>query len=376
MIDDLLKFESLAHRISSPLLESAKKGLKLSMPIETEVKFNFGTYDSPYLEFVGRLFCGLGPWIEKRCEVVDEGGMWAATEAILDRISDPGHCDYLNFNKGLQPLVDAAFLATGFLRAPKLWHKLSLSTQNQLISALLSTRKIPPYYNNWLLFSAVIEAFFCKFGFEWDSLRVDYALRKHEEWYLGDGIYGDGPRFHFDYYNSYVIHPLLLEIHWAVKGSRSYWDDQYPKILLRAQRHAIYLERIIGIDGGYPPIGRSLSYRCGAFHLLSLLAAKKLLPNEITPSQVRGALTAVIQNTLEDPVNYCDKGWLRIGINGAQPLLGENYISTGSLYLCSTAFLPLCLSAQDPFWMGDYEPWTQRKLWGRQGIIQKDKAIW
>lgn len=375
MLNDLYKLESFAHKISSPLLESAKAGLKLSMPIETGAKFNFGTTDSPYLEFIGRLFCGLGPWIEKRCGAVDELGIWSATEAILDRISDPSHCDYLNFNKGQQPLVDAAFLATGFLRAPKLWNKLSLSTQNQLVLALVSTRKIKPYFSNWLLFSAVIEAFFCNFGFEWDSMRVDYALRQHEQWYLGDGIYGNGPEFHFDYYNSYVIHPLLLEIHWAVQGSSSYWDDRYPKILLRAQRHAIQLERMIGMDGSYPLIGRSLTYRCGAFHLLSLLAAKKLLPKELTPSQVRGALTAVIQKTLENPTNYNDKGWLRIGINGTQPSLAENYISTGSLYLCSTAFLPLGLSAQDPFWSSSYEPWTQRKLWGQQGIIQKDKAM-
>ena len=43
-------------------------------------------------------------------------------------------------------------------------------------------------------------------------MRVDYALRQHDQWYKGDGIYGDGPQFHWDYYNSFVIHPMLLDV--------------------------------------------------------------------------------------------------------------------------------------------------------------------
>ena len=39
-------------------------------------------------------------------------------------------------------------------------------------------------------------------GAGWDRLRVDYALRQHEQWYKGDGVYGDGPQFHWDYYNA------------------------------------------------------------------------------------------------------------------------------------------------------------------------------
>ena len=43
-------------------------------------------------------------------------------------------------------------------------------------------------------------------------MRVDYALRQHDQWYKGDGAYGDGPTFHWDYYNSFVIHPMLLDV--------------------------------------------------------------------------------------------------------------------------------------------------------------------
>ena len=243
------------------------------------------------------------------------------------------------------------------------------------MAALRSSRVIRPHPNNWLLFAGVFEAFFCKFDEPWDAMRVDYALRQHEQWYLGDGVYGDGPEFHLDYYNSFVIHPLLLEILRAVRGNHADWDRMHDRVLARAQRHAVQLERLIGPDGTFSPIGRSLTYRCGAFHLLALLAWKQLLPPELKPAQVRGALLAVMEKTLANPANYDEQGWLRIGVNGSQPGLGENYISTGSLYLCSTAFLPLGLPEDAPFWSDPEEPWTQRKLWWRNDAIPIDRAL-
>ena len=60
---------------------------------------------------------------------------------------------------------------------------------------MLSTRVIRPGFNNWLLFSATIEAFLALAGEQWDPMRVDYAVRQHGEWYKGDGVYGDGPQF-------------------------------------------------------------------------------------------------------------------------------------------------------------------------------------
>ena len=91
----------------------------------------------------------------------------------------------------------------GVLRSPvELWEKLDDAAKAQLVSAMVSTRVIQPGFNNWLLFSATIEAFLAHVGEKWDPMRVDYALRQHEEWYKGDGLYGDGPQFHWDYYNS------------------------------------------------------------------------------------------------------------------------------------------------------------------------------
>ena len=46
-----------------------------------------------------------------------------------------------------------------------------------------------------------------------------------------------------------------------------------------------------------------------------------------------------------------------------QPGLGEFYISTGSLYLCSAIFLPLGLPAGDQFWAAPDEAWSSRIVW-------------
>lgn len=100
----------------------------------------------------------------------------------------------MNFTIPSQPLVDAAFLAQGLMRAPtQLWGALDKETQEMVIAALSKTRSIKPFQNNWLLFSGMIESFFLWAGAPWDAMRLDYSLVKHEDWYKGDGVYGDGP---------------------------------------------------------------------------------------------------------------------------------------------------------------------------------------
>ena len=61
-------------------------------------------------------------------------------------------------------------------------------------------------------------------------------------------------------------------------------------------------------------------------------------------------------------------GWLRIGFCGHQPGVGETYISTGSLYLCSVGLLPLGLPAADEFWSAPPQPWTSARAWGGQAF--------
>ena len=295
---------------------------------------------------------------------------------LIGKMTSPDSFESFDFNQGTQPLVEAAFLAQSLLRAPEaLWHGLSSDVQGNVLGCLVSSRQIRPHFNNWLLFSAMVEAFLCSIGEPWDRMRVDYALRQHQQWYVGDGTYGDGAEFHWDYYNSFIILPMLLDILDAVQGQHSEWDRMRPLVLLRAQRHAEVLERMIGPDGSYLLIGRSLAYRCRFLHVLAQLAWQQRLPASLNPGAVRAAMWAVIEKTLGRAENYDENGWLQIGINGHQPGVGENYISTGSLYLCSVAFLPLGLEESAPFWSLPEKPWTQRACFWLGQDIALDKAL-
>jgi hypothetical protein len=321
------------------------------------------------LEAIGRSLCGIAPWL------AGDGGSAAevrlrrelqvlAVDAVRTSL-DPDSPDAANFTDGQQPIVDAAFLAQAILRAPQaLWDPLDDTSRQRLLTGLLATRDRKPARNNWLLFAAMIEAALHRFSpGDFSPMRVDYALVQHEAWYAGDGLYGDGDRFHADYYNSFVILPMLVEIAEACGPL----DERWGAIALRAGGHlrraAVILERLVAPDGTFPPIGRSLCYRCAAFQALALAALRGQLADELPPGQARAALTAVIFRTLDSPGTFNDAGWLQPGLAGLQPGLAERYISTGSLYLCTASLLPLGLPADAPFWTVPAEPWTQQRVW-------------
>jgi hypothetical protein len=86
-------------------------------------------------------------------------------------------------------------------------------------------------------------------------------------------------------------------------------------------------------------------------------------------------MTAVIGRTLGAAGTFDENGWLRIGLAGHQPALAEGYISTGSLYLCSTGLLPLGLPADDPFWTEPPADWTAKKIWAGGDAVVADHAL-
>ena len=369
LTEDRASWVAMLDRICKPLFDAlSERRLKAAMPVEAYAGEQEHRRQTTYLEALGRALAGISPWLEHGATTGAEGELRArycdqARTAIASAV-DKNSPDYMDFGGDRQTIVDTAFLSQAMLRAPReLREKLPAAVRAQLADAMRATRDKLPNYNNWLLFAAMIEAGLLALGESWDRVRVDYALREHTIWYVGDGVYGDGPHFHQDYYNSFVIHPFLLTLMDAVGKQETVWGDMAADIRERAMRYAAIQERMIAPDGTYPVVGRSIAYRCGAFQLLADAALRGILPAEVSPEQVRGALTAVMRRTLTAPGTFDDKGWLRIGLAGHQPSIGEVYISTGSLYLCTTAFLPLGLPAGDRFWSGPAAPWSTAKVW-------------
>lgn len=370
--DDRAAWLALLEQVSEPVLHAlSEHRLRATMPVEAAPGQAAARAVGSPLEAIGRLLSGLAPWLElepSAQEPTQETALrtryrkWAL--AAITSAVDPSSPDYMRFGASSQTVVDASFLALALLRAPRqLMQPLDAATRQRLVDALIAERVVLPGYSNWLLFAALNEAALMKLAADWDRMRVDYALRKHMEWYVGDGTYGDGPHYHADYYDSFVIHPYLLQLIETLGDAEPAWKDMRHEIHARAQRYAAIQERVISPQGEYPIVGRSITYRCGAFHLLADCSLRHLLPEPVLPQQVRCALTAVQRRTLTPAGTFSPNGWLQIGLMGHQPSLGETYISTGSLYLASAAWLPLGLPATDPFWSAPATQWTQQKAW-------------
>lgn len=364
---------ALAWRMARPVLENMAAGtLQKNMQTEFAPTFDSRNRNVLYLECFGRLMAGIAPWLALPDDSTAEGRQrrqlreWAL--AAYRNAVDPASPDYLHWGDGSQNLVDAAYLVESFYRAyDALWVPLDAQTKQRYINELTKMRKIEPPYSNWVLFSAMVESFLAKVGAPFDAYRVNMGLRKVEEWYVGDGWYADGPSFAFDYYTSYVFHPMYLETLQAMADSRRSgrlnYKQLYATALKRCQRHALILERFISPEGTFPAFGRSIPYRLATMQPLALVAWMDKLPAELKPGQVRAALTQVMHRMFDTQDNFNEGGFLTIGFCGRQPDVADYYTNNGSLYMTSLAFMPLGLPATHPFWAAPAEPWTQVKAW-------------
>lgn len=368
---------STLDRIARPVLTNLAAGtLKRNLPFES-LSDDPNRREVSRLEAFGRTVCGIAPWLELGPDDSPEGRLRAEyielTLQALANSADPACPDRLVWDgsHGGQALVDAAFLAQGLLRAPtQLWGRLSPKAQADLVAALQSSREIRPGESNWLLFASIVEAALLQFTGSCEMDRLLYGVDRflHDGWYKGDGWYGDGREFHFDYYNSLVIQPMLTDVLRVLQG-RGPAEAQYlPQQLAREARYAAQLERLISPEGTYPAVGRSITYRFGSFHALAHAALQHNLPGGLPAAQVRSALTAVIRRQLSVPGNFDRDGWLTVGFSGHQLHMSEPYINTGSEYLCCAVFLPLGLPAEDPFWADPAREWTGLRAWKGEDV--------
>ena len=385
---------ALAYKMAQPVLENMAKG-ELQKNVQTEFSPSFDNRNKKvlYMECFGRLMAGVAPWLTLPDDATAEGKQrkqlreWAL--ASYKNAVDPQNPDYLCWGIGGQNLVDAAYIAESFLRAyDTLWKPLDEVTKKRYLAEFAKLRHIDPPYTNWLLFSSTIESFMAKAGGDFDEYRVNSACRKVEEWYVGDGLYADGPVFAFDYYSSYVFHPMYLETLQAMVdakvNSRLDYQKYYDRELKRCHKYSIILERFISPEGTFPAFGRSIPYRMATMQPLALMAWYQKLPKDLSNGQVRAALTKVLHRMFDQENNFNEKGYLSIGFCGnGQKNVADWYTNNGSLYMTTLAFMPLGLPADHPFWTDAAQPWTQVKAWNNQqfpkdhqwkdDIVTKDK---
>ena len=382
--DDYRYFAGLLNKIAAPILGlMANERFHKDFPIEVSSNTDGRDNRVVYLECFGRTIAGAAPWLAQTgpgADAPQRAKLLEQAKQCYEHSVNPKSADYLDWETGHgQMLVDSAYYTQAMLRAPALWHSQSKKTKTRIVAAVKSMRRHSPPYTNWLLFSAMNEAFLMQVGEQFDPVRLELAIRKFQEWYVGDGWFADGEHFAFDYYNSYVIQPMLLDILEVMNNKQAYFwrgkiADVYAQQLKRSQRYAEHLERLISPTGTYPPIGRSLTYRTAAFQPLSQLAHKGLLPETLPPGRIRAALRAVHQAIFDNPSNFTDDGFLRIGFAGGNLALGDWYSNNGSMYITTASFVHLGLPATDKFWTAPAEDWTQKLAFSGQPF-RKDYSV-
>lgn len=363
----------LCYKISQPVLENMSKGnFQKDFPLELSPTWDGRDTKVAYLETFARLMAGISPWLALPDDGTPEGKQrkqlheWAI-KAYKNAV-DPNSPDKITWlTNTSQPLCDASYLVESFMRAPEAtWGQLDEVTKKRYIEGLKSLRTIRPAYNNWLLFRAMVEVFFMSIGEDVDEYALSVGLQKMSEWYLSDGWYSDGPEYAMDYYNSYVMHPMMVEVVEMCKKHKFSTPISLDLAVKRMNRFNTILERFISPEGAYPAVGRSVIYRMGAFQTLAMSAWKYGLPKDLTNGSVRSALTCVMKRMFAVDGNFDDKGYLRLGFAGHQPNLANYYSNNGSLYMTSLVFMPLGLPADHPFWTAPAEPWTSQKAWSGQ----------
>lgn len=387
----------LAERLALPILKPMAEGRLHEQlndekgTLEISPSWDGRSKEVTYMEAFARLMAGLAPWLALPDDETPEGVTRAeirslALKAYANAV-DPESPDYLGWTAAGQTLVDAAYLVESFFRAwDALWVPLDDTTKARYIKEISALRRYNPPYQNWLLFVAMEECFLLRARAPFDEYRIRLGLYKVEEWYVGDGWYSDGPSFAFDYYNSYVIHPMYFECveelcrakrhtipYLPADGRMRNANERLADVKKRMQKYSVILERLVSPEGAYPVFGRSIPYRMAVFQPLALLAWRKELPQELSEGQVRAALDAVRKRMFCDERNFNAGGFLTLGFNGSQPDSSDRYTNNGSLYMTSLFLLPLGLPADDSFWTCPDEPWTSAKAWSGERFPKDHK---
>ena len=150
-VGDRAYWLGVLRRLSEPVLVNlAVQRLKETMPVEAVPGAADDRRNYAHLEAFGRLLAGVSPWLELEGEAGRLRERYAdLARRSLDAATDPRSRDFMNFNTGGQPVVDAAFLAQAILRAPReLWQKLDARVRANVVAALKATRVIKPHYSN------------------------------------------------------------------------------------------------------------------------------------------------------------------------------------------------------------------------------------
>lgn len=354
----------LMNSLAEPVLDAGENGtLKQAFP-----------EDVSRLAAVSGVLCGLSSFLEAPVQAGEESmhrALLQKARLLLMDVINPDSPDACpGFTGSFEPdekLPALGLLAFALLKAKRvLMKELEPAAQKLLLSYLQDAKYIRPKMDSEeVLFSAMLELAIYELSGDCETQNLDYAVTTLMDHYRGDGVFAPAGQFHWDYLNTFYVHPLLELLlpylpYWF-RGRANAWE----KTASGARARMLVMQaRMISPDGSYPVLGYGMCLRAGAFHTLAHGALREDLPRELPYPCVRELLWRVMKRTLTPKGTQDQNGFLRPGLCGFQPSLCEPDFTTGQLYGCMAVFAPLGLPQNHAFWGVN----TSRSLWQQAWI--------
>jgi hypothetical protein len=257
---------------------------------------------------------------------------------------DIGHMD--------QRIVESADIAVAlWMSRERVFYKMTPGEQEQIMTWLAQVDGKGTYTDNWILFTAMVQAVRLYLGFPSPIADLDNRLMQIDEFYRGDGWYVDGPTNEFELYNAWMFGWHYLLWTWIDGGRR---PDRREQVLARGRSFIDGFLHFFGSNGSYPAWGRSVVYRFAAVAPFSLGYFLNIAPDD--PGLLRRVSSGCIRYFYEHGLFDPEAHYVRQGYHGDFPAAGEAYISPGSPYWCCHGLFALTFDRDDPFWTAVESP--------------------
>ncbi len=245
-----------------------------------------------------------------------------------------------------QRIVESADIAVAiWMSRERVFNKMTKAEQEQIMDWLVQVDGKGTYTDNWILFTAMVQAVRHQLGFPSPVDDLDNRLLQIREFYRGDGWYVDGPGDEFELYNAWMFGWHYFLWTW-IDGARR--PDHRQQVLERGRSFIDGLLHFFGANGSYPAWGRSIVYRFAALAPFAVGHFLKIAPDD--PGLLRRVSSGNIRYFYDHGFLDSDDHFVRQGYHGDFAAAGEAYISPGSPYWCCHGLFALTFDRDDPFW--------------------------
>lgn len=313
------------------------------------------SYSDAIAEFEGfsRILWGLTPFTAGGAD----SELWQTYIEGTKNGTNPLHEEYWGkVNDYDQRLVEMAAFGMALVLAPeKIWEPLSENEKKNLCEWLSQVNDHKVWDCNWVLFIVMVNIGLKSVGQTYDVERMNWALDRIEEFYIGDAWYSDGINGHSEYYIPFAIH------YYCLFYAKVMEKDDPKRSKLYKERAAAFAKDFIywfSKDGSALPYGRSLTYRFAQSAFWSALAFAEV--DVFSIGVIKGLILRNLRWWFDQPIFNVD-GTLTIGYAYPSLIMAENYNSPGSPYWALKTFLVLAFEDNHPFWVAEEEELPELK---------------